>query len=61
MKIVKIEKQVIEIAYVTTDEEMYNFYRRQGGSWEILMGESWESMYLKDDELEHLFLEQIYS
>ena len=55
MIITEVKTQVVEIKYITTDEEDYNYYRRQGGSWEVLMGESWEAVYMKEKELELLF------
>jgi hypothetical protein len=59
MKIQSIDKVVEQIVYyVTTDEEDYCDYRRYGDSyWEVAMGESWETVYIKEKELEALFQE----
>tara|TARA_R110002020_G_C16099265_1_gene758562 strand:- start:586 stop:783 length:198 start_codon:yes stop_codon:yes gene_type:complete len=50
----------IEYFLVETDDEDYDTYRRNVNgnkdSWEVLMGESWESTY-DNDELEDLFQE----
>jgi len=55
MLITEVKTEVVEINYITTDEEDYNYYRRQGGNWEVLMGESWEAVYMKEAELEKLY------
>ena len=58
MKIEKIERQVEVNYYVETDKKDFPTYRRSSsGSWERLMGESWESVYMEEKELECLFRE----
>lgn len=55
MRTLKVER--VESFYVTTDEDEYPTYRRNGpGAWENLMGCSFEEVY-DDTELERLFLE----
>ena len=45
MKVLEVEKSISKI--VTTDDEDWPIYRRYSAdSWEVLMGESWESLYL---------------
>ena len=60
MKILKAYR--IEYFLVETDDEDYDTYRRNVNgnkdSWEVLMGESWESTY-DNNELEYLFQEWI--
>ena len=54
--ILKIEKVVETVFYVTTDEKHYPEYRRsESGVWENLMGDVWEEYY--SDDLEKLFKE----
>ena len=56
MKIKSVEMVTQIVFYVDTDEDDYNCYRRYAdGSWELLMGESWESVYIKEAELEEAF------
>jgi hypothetical protein len=51
MKILEVTKDVAFI--VETDEAMYPTYRRSlGGSWENLIGDSWEPVYMQEAELE---------
>ena len=58
MKIQSIDEVIEPVYYVTTDEEGYCDYRRYSdGSWEVAMGESWESVYIKEEILESLFQE----
>jgi len=55
-KILELEKIVETNYYITTNEDLFSYYRRsESGAWERLMGESWESFY-DDKELESLFL-----
>jgi len=54
MNITSIEKSVSEI--VETDGEEFPIYRRhEGGTWEQLMGESWETVYTREEELEEMY------
>ena len=49
--ITSVKPVVAEI--IVTDEEEWPTYRRSiSGNWENLMGESWESYYDSDGELE---------
>lgn len=57
MKILNVEKSTT--FYVETDNpEFGGRYRRgENGGWELQMGESWESVYFDEDELEAAFRE----
>lgn len=51
MKIVQVTPFTGEI--VEFEGLEWNTHRRSsGGTWEVLMGESWESCYSSEDELE---------
>ena len=53
MKIVEITRSTCY--YVYTDGEGWNNYRRNGKDcWEVLMGESWETIY-ETESIEALF------
>lgn len=54
MKIVSVAPVTAEIIEIEGSE--YTTYERTaGGSWSVLMGESWESCYSYEDELEALY------
>lgn len=54
MKILNIVKAVT--FYIDTDNKDYGLFRRgENGEWEQLMGESWESCYFLETELEAAF------
>lgn len=54
MNIVTTTREDRVFHYVETDEKGWNLYRRWGPeSWELQMGESWESWF--DPEIEQLF------
>jgi hypothetical protein len=56
VKITRVDKVTKPIYYIQTDEEDYPSYRRyDGGSWEQSMGESWETVYIREKELESAF------
>jgi len=56
MKILGIDKTTCFL--IETDESEYPFYRRNGPYiWENLMGESWETVFSGEDELENAFIE----
>lgn len=58
MKIKDVEVEISTIYYLETDADIFPTYRRFGsGVWERLMGESWESCYGDEKELEALFRE----
>jgi hypothetical protein len=58
MKIQSINEVIEPVHYVTTDEEGYCDYRRYSDdSWEVAVGESWKSVYVKGEILEILFQE----
>jgi hypothetical protein len=60
MKIVDV-KRVVETNYYIEIEDVepithyVSFRRSEGGSWEILMGESWEPCYTTEERLEKEF------
>ena len=61
MKIEKVEKVTETNYYITTDDEHWYFYRRsENGDWEVLMGESWETLFLREQEMERAFQEFLY-
>ncbi|MBL0320597.1 MAG: hypothetical protein IPP74_15075 [Alphaproteobacteria bacterium] len=57
MKIISVNKCIEIVFYVETDDEEpgSNYRRGEHGGWEQLMGESWETCYFKEDEIESLF------
>lgn len=58
IEIQSVKRKVEIVDYVTTNEEMYNIYRRIDGCWEELMGQSWEPVFPpSEDKLEKLFQE----
>lgn len=58
IEIQSVEREIEIVDYVTTNELIYNTYRRTAGYWEVLMGESWESVFPPSaDKLEKLFQE----
>ena len=52
-------KEVIEVTetfhYVETDDSFPRFRRWSDGTWENLMGESWEPYDYEHKEMEHAF------
>ena len=61
MKVLEVTKSISFI--VETDGKEFPTYRRSehGGSWENLMGESWESVYSYEPELEAAYQEWLTS
>ena len=61
MKILEVRRVISFV--VETDEKEFPIFRRSelGGSWENLMGESWESVYSNEDELEAAYQEWLRS
>ena len=56
MKIRSIETKTYEDIEIEDIDDYWYFYRRYpSGTWEMLMGNSWEPCYLDEERLEQLY------
>ena len=54
MKIVEIQPVMEIIEYIEMEDGSY-YKRYESGIWEQLMGQSWETCYSDEDQLEELY------